>query len=124
MIESSDRPTGGTLPVEVLKVTPSGPVTELLLPALGGTRSAPFRTSYWYLRPGEWSNWDQHDAVELWLVAEGSGTVWREEEPTAVQPGQAVFMPSRVRHRLHNDGTETMALFSIWWTVEPEVARS
>jgi mannose-6-phosphate isomerase-like protein (cupin superfamily) len=112
-----------TLPTDVLKQTPSGPVLGLLLPLLGGEPAAGFKMSFWSLTPGLWTDWDQHDVLEVWLVAGGSGTVWREDDPTAVSVGDAVFMPSRTRHRLHNDGTEPMRLFSVWWPA-PSTAGS
>jgi mannose-6-phosphate isomerase-like protein (cupin superfamily) len=103
------------LPVEQLKVTPSGPVEGFRFPEIGGRPSAPFKASRWRLDPGEWSNWDQHEVLEIWMVATGTGSVWREEQETAVGPGDVVLMPSQVRHRLHNTGTVPITLFSVWW---------
>lgn len=111
----------GVLPVEQLKVTPSGPVEGFSFPEIDHRPSAPFKASRWRLDPGEWSNWDQHEVLEVWMVATGTGSVWREEQETVIGPGDAVLMPSQVRHRLHNTGSVPMTLFSIWW---PPAARA
>ncbi|MGL5858935.1 MAG: cupin domain-containing protein [Angustibacter sp.] len=105
------------LPTSVLKDLPAGPVRELLLPHHGDDGSAPpFRMSSWAVDPGGWSEWDVHDVLEVWLVASGTGTVLRgADTPTPVRAGDAVFMPSQVRHRMHNDGRTRIELFSIWW---------
>lgn len=105
----------GVLPVRELKATPSGPVEGICLPGPGGQQAAPFEASRWGLDPGERTSWDQHQVLEVWLVAAGAGSVWRGEEQTPVGPGDVVLMPSQVRHRLHNTGTSRMSLFSIWW---------
>lgn len=106
---------GGVLPVEELKSTPSGPVEGICFAEVDGRSVAPFRASRWSVRPGEWSNWDRHDVLEIWMVAAGTGSVWREEHETIVGPGDVVFMPRQVAHRLHNTGSATMSLFSVWW---------
>ncbi len=105
----------GVVPVEELKTTPSGPVLGMRFPEAGGRSLAPFKASRWTLRAGEQTDWDRHDVLEIWMVAAGSGSVWRGEQETAVAPGDVVFMPSQVPHRLHNPGPETMSLFSVWW---------
>ncbi|MFE2970164.1 cupin domain-containing protein [Streptomyces sp. NPDC059340] len=110
-----EPPLTETLPVEQLKVTPSGPVEGFRFPEIQGHPSAPFKASRWHLAPGELSNWDQHQVLEVWMVATGTGSVWREEQETPVQPGDVILMPSQVRHRLHNTGTNPMMLFSVWW---------
>ena len=114
---TATRPTGPTQVLETkeLRATPSGPVEELLVPYTAGMPTAPFQTSRWGVGPGLWSNWDQHDALELWLVSEGSGSVWRGDSETPVGPGDAVLMPSQIKHRLHNTGDVPMRLFSVWW---------
>ncbi len=115
------------LPVEQLKVTPSGPVEGYLFPTIDGLPSAPFKASRWRLDPGAWSNWDQHEVLEIWMVSAGTGSVWREDRETSVGPGDVVLMPSQVRHRLHNTGPVPMSLFSVWWppaTVTIEEATS
>jgi mannose-6-phosphate isomerase-like protein (cupin superfamily) len=115
MTAAQETETTGVLPVEQLKVTASGPVEGFQFPEIGGLPSAPFKASRWRLDPGEWSNWDQHEVLEAWLVATGTGSVWREDQETAVQPGDVVLMRSLVRHRLHNTGAVPMTLFSAWW---------
>ncbi|MEW1689309.1 cupin domain-containing protein [Streptomyces sp. NPDC091265] len=114
---TATQPTGPSQVLETkeLRITPSGPVEELLVPYTANLPTAPFQTSRWGVDPGLWSNWDQHDALELWLVSEGSGSVWRGDVETPVGPGDAVLMPSRVKHRLHNTGDVPMRLFSVWW---------
>jgi mannose-6-phosphate isomerase-like protein (cupin superfamily) len=120
MTDANVSGTAGTLAVNVLKETPSGPVLGLQMPLVDGSPAGPFKMSFWRLNPGEWSNWDQHEVLEVWMVAAGTATVWREEEATRVTVGDAVFMPGLTRHRLHNDGTERIELFSVWWKHEPQ----
>jgi mannose-6-phosphate isomerase-like protein (cupin superfamily) len=105
------------LGVEELKRTPSGPVEGFDL-SHEGREAAPFRASRWILEPGLTTDWDQHDVLEMWIVSAGHGVVLRDDYETAVVPGDAVLMPSRVRHRLFNAGNETMRVVSIWWAAE------
>jgi mannose-6-phosphate isomerase-like protein (cupin superfamily) len=120
MTRTNPSGTAGTLAVTVLKETPSGPVHGLQLPLVDDSPAGPFKMSFWRLNPGEWSDWDQHEVLEVWMVATGTGTVWREADATRVTVGDVVFMPSLTRHRLHNDGTERMELFSVWWQHDPQ----
>jgi mannose-6-phosphate isomerase-like protein (cupin superfamily) len=115
--------TGATLPAHVIKETPSGPVLGLQVPLIDGEPAAAFKMSFWRLNPDTWTNWDQHEVLEIWMIAGGSGTLWREHEATRVSAGDAVFMPSQTRHRLHNDGGEPMQVFSIWWTFEAKAPQ-
>lgn len=118
MDDSATDPRSTPLPHELLKTTPNGPVVEIVFPTESGRSLAPFKASRWQVLPGAWSDWDQHDVLETWFVAEGHGTVWREDVPTRVGPGDAVLMTSGVRHRLHNDGDVPTVLFSAWWPAE------
>ena len=105
------------LDVDVLKTTPSGPVEGFAL-TIGQSNVAPFKASRWRLDPDLWTNWDQHGVIELWLIATGSGVVWRDDVATRVAAGDAVLMPSQVRHRLRNDGSTTIEVFSVWWNLD------
>ncbi|MBT2504250.1 cupin domain-containing protein [Curtobacterium sp. ISL-83] len=105
-----------TLDVTVLKHTPSGEPVEGY--RLDEEHPAPFKASRWSLAPGFTSDWDQHDVIELWFVSAGTGIVSHGGVTFRVNTGDAVYMPSRTRHRVHNDGTEPITLFSAWWAPE------
>lgn len=103
-----------TLATAVLKHTPSGDPVEGF--GLDAEHPAPFEASRWSLAPGFTSDWDEHDVVELWFVSTGTGIVSHGEVTVRVRAGDAVYMPSRTRHRVHNDGDEPITLFSAWWS--------
>jgi len=61
------------------------------------------------LAPGEYVSEHYHPYSEEFLyVVRGTATVRLDGEPTTVTPDEAVFIPRDVRHRVENNGDETV----------------
>jgi mannose-6-phosphate isomerase-like protein (cupin superfamily) len=109
-----------TEPVRIAYGTPepyaSGMVIEeVSTGATPGAADWPFEASRFEVPPGRTNELDVHDVAELWLVRTGTGTVRSGDTTLDVGPGEMVYLPSRVPHRVTNTGTQPLRLFSVWW---------
>lgn len=77
---------------------------------------APFKGSKFVVFPGATSPVDVHDVKECWFVAAGSGLVTYDGSYTEpVKTGDVLCFDSRQSHLVHNNGSENLMIFSIWW---------
>ena len=77
---------------------------------------APFKGSKWVVKPNEWSPLDIHDVRECWFIASGTGIVtYKEEFKEAVKAGDVLYFNSQESHKVFNNGTEDLLVFSVWW---------
>lgn len=80
-----------------------------------GLPAAPFRLSRFTVAPGVETPVDVHQVHELWLVGAGTGELTYDGTAHRISEGDVVrFQPERT-HTVRNDGTGTLALFSLWW---------
>jgi mannose-6-phosphate isomerase-like protein (cupin superfamily) len=54
--------------------------------------------------------WHNQEQEEIYFIVEGTGEMCLGEERTAVQAGQAVYIPSQVFHQLTNTGSTPMRM--------------
>lgn len=54
--------------------------------------------------------WHNQEQEEIYFILEGSGEMCLGDERTAVEAGQAVYIPPRVFHQLTNTGTAPMRM--------------
>jgi mannose-6-phosphate isomerase-like protein (cupin superfamily) len=76
---------------------------------------APFEASYFFVEPGGKTILDQHDSVEMWLIARGGGVITYDGHDIPVTKGDMVYFESQHSHTMLNDGDEKTEVFSIWW---------
>lgn len=77
---------------------------------------SPFKGSKFIVYPDETSPLDVHDVKECWFIASGSGILTYEGElKKAIQPGDVLLFDSQQSHKVLNNGTEDLVVFSVWW---------
>jgi len=54
-----------------------------------------------------------HRRSEHWVVLAGTATVVRGEERLTIRPNESTFIPIGVRHRLANEGTESLVIVEV-----------
>jgi quercetin dioxygenase-like cupin family protein len=68
------------------------------------------------LRPGEWLGRHRHTPPEVYLVAEGTGTVTLDGVEHALRPGSSVYVPGDAEHGIVNDGGGLLRFFYVFPT--------
>jgi quercetin dioxygenase-like cupin family protein len=77
---------------------------------------APVHMSRFELAVGARSPLDAHEERELWIVAEGAGTLeYRGETSIAVSAGDVLAFERHASHTLKNTGQVGLVVFSVWW---------
>jgi len=80
-----------------------------------GTPLAPFKASRFTVEPGCASPVDTHAVHEIWMVAEGEGELVYDNRSLRLRPGDVCYFEPPKPHEVHNDGTTTLVIFSLWW---------
>ncbi len=76
----------------------------------------PFGASLAVIEPGGQTMIHSHDPDETFIIFQGSGTMFVDEESTSVSQGDVIVMPSGSRHTLRNDSeSETLMFLSLFW---------
>jgi len=75
----------------------------------------PFKGSYWTVEAGGSSPVDVHGVHEMWLVAQGAGELLYDGLAMRIQAGDVMYFEPHKTHEVRNDGTATLAVFSVWW---------
>ena len=66
------------------------------------------------MAPGEISDLHHHNkSQEIYFVIEGKGQIRLGDRTIIVNPGDAVHIPTRVKHSIENDGEILMQLFVV-----------
>lgn len=77
---------------------------------------APFKGSKFVVFPNETSPLDQHDVIECWFIAAGTGEViYNGEKKAIVKTGDVLYFESQQSHQVYNNGSENLLIFSVWW---------
>jgi mannose-6-phosphate isomerase-like protein (cupin superfamily) len=77
---------------------------------------APVRMSRFELVAGARSPLDTHEERELWIIAEGTGTLeYRGEHTIPVRAGDVLAFERHASHTLRNTGQLGLVVFSVWW---------
>jgi mannose-6-phosphate isomerase-like protein (cupin superfamily) len=77
---------------------------------------APVRMSRFELAVGARSPLDAHEEREVWIVAEGAGTLeYRGEHSIPVRAGDVLAFERHASHTLKNTGQIGLVVFSVWW---------
>ena len=76
---------------------------------------APFKGSRFVVPVGAATDLDQHDVRECWFIASGTGALEYDGRVVRVAARDVVHMDSQRPHRVVNDGTEPLSVFSVWW---------
>ena len=91
-------------------------VDEIDLGHTGNEPIAPFNGSKWVVKPNESSPLDIHDVRECWFIASGTGILtYKDELKGEVKPGDVLYFNSQESHKVFNNGTEDLLVFSVWW---------
>ena len=77
---------------------------------------APFKAAMFVVEPGSVTPRDEHAVREFWFVARGSGTLIYEGGRTPIRAFDSLFFESHRPHSVENTGTESLAIFSVWWS--------
>ncbi|UED87530.1 cupin domain-containing protein [Streptomyces profundus] len=93
---------------------PGVQISEADFSAFGAGR-VPFSGGRFTLEPGATSRPDTHQVSECWMIAQGSGTVTYDGTEHAVSTGDYLFFEPQKTHFAHNDGSEVLAIHTVWW---------
>ena len=102
-----------------------GPVEVAALP-YSREDPAPFHVARWSVAAGTANDLDSHAAREVWLVGAGEGAVSWADKSARIQAGDSIAFDTAVPHRVVNDGSEALRVFSVYWrqTDRPDQARA
>lgn len=76
----------------------------------------PFGASLAIIEPGGQTMIHSHDPDETFIIFQGSGTMFVDEESTPVGQGDVIVMPSGSEHTLRNDSeSEPLMFLSVFW---------
>jgi len=65
--------------------------------------------------PGATSRPDTHAVTEVWMIARGRGVLRYAEQVTEVSQGDMLFYEPHHTHQIHNDGSEELVIYTLWW---------
>lgn len=80
-----------------------------------GEGKTPFKGGRFTIAPGATSRLDVHDVRECWMVVAGEGELSYDERRFRVGPGDFCYFEPQRTHRIHNDGDETLVIYTVWW---------
>jgi len=82
------------------------------------------------LEPGEVHLLHHHDdASELYYVVEGEGKFTLDDDIVNGVPGTVIYMTAGVKHKIENEGTETLMIFFMYprpdytTTLDPDIEK-
>ena len=76
----------------------------------------PFKGSKFIVYPNQSSPVDIHDVKECWFIASGTGILtYRETSGKSVKAGDVLLFDSQESHKIFNNGTIDLVVFSVWW---------
>ncbi len=81
-----------------------------------GVALAPFKASKIIVYPGHWSPLDNHEVKECWMISSGQGElVYNDDVKEPIKAGDVLFYDSFNSHKVFNNGSEDLIIFSLWW---------
>jgi len=90
---------------------PAGRRTRNLVGGPSPIQAEAFSLGHVTLEPGGGQvPWHNQEQEEIYLILEGEGEICLGEERSAIQAGQAVFIPPTVFHQLTNTGDVPMVM--------------
>lgn len=90
---------------------PAGRRTRNLVGGASPIQAEAFSLGHVTLEPGGGQvPWHNQEQEEIYLILEGEGEICLGEERSAIQAGQAVFIPPAVFHQLTNTGDVPMVM--------------
>jgi mannose-6-phosphate isomerase-like protein (cupin superfamily) len=101
--------------MEEQQINPAMLLKEIDLKGSDGPR-APFEASWFSLEPGGKTELDQHDVLEIWMIARGHGVITYAGNDVPVSQGDMVYFESQHSHIMVNDGDEDVEVYSVWWS--------
>lgn len=81
-----------------------------------GIALAPFKANRSTVEPDCSSPVDSHLVREMWFIAQGEGELVYDNRSVRIRAGDACYFEPLKAHSVRNDGTETLVVFSIWWS--------
>jgi quercetin dioxygenase-like cupin family protein len=67
-----------------------------------------------FFDPGDKNSFHSHNVEEIQYVIRGRGTFHTEDEVVELGEGAAIFLQANERHKLENNGTETLWLLWVY----------
>lgn len=107
--------------MDLEKINPNMVLKEINLQGPNGAM-APFKASYFIVEPGGKTEPDQHEVLEMWMIARGGGVITYDGHDIPVTKGDMVYFESNRPHIMLNDGNEDAEIFSVWWRPEANPA--
>lgn len=80
-----------------------------------GSGRVPFAGGRFTVVPGATSKPDTHDVSECWMVTGGRGQLSYDGSLWTIEKGDFLFFEPRKTHFVHNDGTEDIVIYTVWW---------
>jgi mannose-6-phosphate isomerase-like protein (cupin superfamily) len=97
------------------QINPAMLLKEVNLQGSEGRPLAPFNASWFSIEPGGTTELDQHDVLEIWMIARGRGVITYDGNEVPVSKGDMLYFDSQHPHIMLNDGDEQVEIYSVWW---------
>lgn len=78
---------------------------------------APFKVARFTVEPNCTSPVDSHAMHEIWMIAQGTGEVIYDGQKVRISAPDLLYFEPPKTHLVRNDGTESLVVFSVWWSV-------
>jgi len=98
----------GILPLEKVK-------KGVMVEEIDFQSHAPFKSSFFTIKPGAESPVDSHKVKETWIVEGGIGTLTCDDTKIILKKGSVVLFESFNTHSVKNNGNTDLSIVSIWW---------
>jgi mannose-6-phosphate isomerase-like protein (cupin superfamily) len=101
---------------ELAELTEAGDELYIIdLQAAGEAPAAPFRASWWTVNPGSATEAERHDEHEIWIISTGTGSFTCGDTTMQVSSGDIVRIMPNTLHRIENNQSELLTVYSFWW---------
>ncbi len=86
--------------------------------ALPPGADTPFGHAYGYLEAGQAMELDRHTHPEVYLLCDGEGIMEVGGERAEMHPGDTVYIPGDVPHRMFATAARHCLFVALWWPKE------
>ncbi len=76
---------------------------------------APYKASIFIIKPGAESPLDFHMVKECWMIVDGYGSLYCNENKFNIRQGDTIYFEPLDKHLVRNIGSVDLKIISTWW---------